>query len=65
MQPEAKAETNDTFSSIRLPAAVRAEMMRAAKREGRTLSSFLRYHGQIAAQRILAAGEGVAESGTR
>jgi uncharacterized protein (DUF1778 family) len=65
MSPEARPQTNDTMLPVRLPSEVRAEIMRAAKREGRSLSGFLRFHGQLAAQRILASGEGVAEGGPR
>lgn len=65
MHPEERASTSDTLLPVRLPSAVRAEIIRAAKREGRSLSGFLRYHGQIAAQRILSSGEGVAEIGPR
>jgi hypothetical protein len=65
MSTEARPQTNDTMLPVRLPSEVRAEIMRAAKREGRSLSGFLRFHGQLAAQRILASGEGVAEGGPR
>lgn len=65
MHPEERPPVSDTMLPVRLPSSVREELMRAAKREGRSLSGFLRYHGQLAAQRILASGEGVAESGAR
>lgn len=65
MHPEERTSTSDTLLPVRLPSAVRAEIIRAAKREGRSLSGFLRHHGQLAAQRILSSGEGVAEIGPR
>lgn len=65
MHTDERPATSDTTLPVRLPSEERSEIMRAAKKEGRSMSGFLRFHGRLAAQRVLASGEGVAEIGPR